>query len=163
MYTDKFELAFKEALYWEGGYVNHPNDPGGQTKWGISQKSYPNLDIKNLTIEQAKQIYYCDFWQKVPFEKIISDEISTKLFSICVNMGNLAGVRCVQRALRAVGNAVKDDGILGNITLNAINSAKSDVLLAALKSEAAGYYRVLNARNPKFGVFIEGWLNRAYK
>ena len=65
MYTDKFELAFKEALYWEGGYVNHPNDPGSYTKWEISQKSYPNLDIKNLTIERAKQIYFCDFWKKI--------------------------------------------------------------------------------------------------
>ena len=163
MYTDKFDLAFKDVLYWEGGYVNYPNHPGGQTKWGISKKLYPNLDIKNLTIEQAKQIYYCDFWQKIPFEKIVSDEISTKLFSICINMGNLAGVRCIQRALRAVDCVVKDDGILGNITLKSVNAANSDMLLAALKSEAAGYYRILSVKNPKLGIFLDGWLNRAYK
>lgn len=163
MYTNKFEKAFEEVLYWEGGYVNHPKDPGGCTKYGISQKSYPNLDIKNITLELARQIYYCDYWKKISFEQIDSDDISTKLFSICINTGNLAGVRCVQRALRSVGSKLQDDGILGNVTLNAINSSRSDILLAALKSEAAGYYRSLAISDPKLCAFLNGWLRRAYK
>jgi lysozyme family protein len=61
---NEFERAVSFTLSVEGGYVNDKNDPGKETKFGISKKSYPNLDIKNLTIEQAKEIYKRDYWDK---------------------------------------------------------------------------------------------------
>lgn len=60
-----FYSAVSFTLKWEGGYSNNPADPGGETNFGISKRSYPMLDIKNLTIEQAKAIYYLDYWLPV--------------------------------------------------------------------------------------------------
>ena len=57
-----FERAMAFVLKYEGGYSNDPNDPGGETKWGISKRAHPELDIKNLTLEEAKRIYYTDYW-----------------------------------------------------------------------------------------------------
>ena len=59
-----FDKAMNFVGLMEGGYVNDPIDKGGETKYGISKRSYPNLDIKNLTKEQAREIYYKDFWLK---------------------------------------------------------------------------------------------------
>jgi len=61
--TIDFDTAFTRLLGHEGGYTNNPADPGGETNWGICKRSYPLLDIKNLTREQAAGIYYKDFWQ----------------------------------------------------------------------------------------------------
>ncbi len=60
--TEKFNKAVRIILAHEGGYVNHPADPGGETNMGISKRSYPDLDIKNLTVAMAKEIYFRDFW-----------------------------------------------------------------------------------------------------
>lgn len=57
-----FDEAVAHILRFEGGYVNDPADPGGETKYGISKRAYPQLDIKNLTVEDAKAIYYRDYW-----------------------------------------------------------------------------------------------------
>ena len=155
MYSFKFEKAFKYVIYNEGGYVNDPSDLGGETKYGISKRSYPHLDIKNLTLEQAKKIYLCDYWLKGKFEQISDDTLATQLFDLSVNLGIKAETIVLQRALR--------DGLLGPITLSATNNADPQALLAAMKSEAAGYYRLIAARNPQQQKFLSGWLRRAYR
>ena len=71
-------------------------------------------------------------------------------------------MKLIQRALRAAGEQVAEDGIIGPITLSAINKADPTDLLAALKSEAAGLYRLIAQANPSQQKFINGWLNRAY-
>jgi len=80
MAKDDFEKALKFVLKWEGGYANDPNDPGGETKFGICKRSYPELDISKLTLEQAKEIYYKNYWLKsgcdelpYPFNIIVFD------------------------------------------------------------------------------------------
>ena len=60
-----FETAINRILSHEGGYVDNPADPGGRTQWGISQRSYPNLDIKSLTRDQAIALYERDFWEPI--------------------------------------------------------------------------------------------------
>jgi hypothetical protein len=60
---DKFERTMEFVLKWEGGLTNDKDDPGGLTKFGICQRSYPNVDIANLTVEQAKEIYRRDYWE----------------------------------------------------------------------------------------------------
>ncbi len=62
---ENWEKAISFVLKWEGGYSNDPYDSGGETKYGISKRSYPNLDIKNLTLEQAKEIYKRNYWDKI--------------------------------------------------------------------------------------------------
>jgi lysozyme family protein len=162
MYSNKFLKAFDYLMYHEGGYVNDAKDPGGETKYGISKRSYPNLDIKNLTRDQARQIYFVDFWMKAKCESINDENIAVKLFDLAVHTGIPQAVKLIQRALRAAGTQVVEDGIIGPITLAAINKTEPTDLLAALKSESAGYYRLIASTNPSQQSFIDGWLNRAY-
>jgi len=163
MYSQKFEKAFEYVIRNEGGYIFDNNDPGGETKFGISKRSYPALNIKDLTLEDAKKIYYRDFWQKGRFEEILNDLVSTQLFDLSINLGIRAAVIVLQRALRSVGKTVQEDGLMGPETLSAATKSEPRCLLAAIKSEAAGYYRQIAAKNPSQQKFLKGWLNRAYK
>ena len=163
MYSQKFEKAFEYVIQNEGGYAFDKNDSGGETKFGISKRSYPALNIKDLTLEDAKKIYYRDFWQKGRFEEILNDLIATQLFDLSVNLGIQVAVIVLQRALRSVGKTVQEDGLMGPETLLAMMYSEPRSLLAAIKSEAAGYYRQIAAKNPSQQKFLKGWLNRAYK
>ncbi|MBR1734601.1 MAG: peptidoglycan-binding protein [Alphaproteobacteria bacterium] len=163
MYSEKFEKAFDYVIANEGGYVFDLDDLGGETKFGISKKSYPALNIKALTLDQAKEIYHRDFWLNGKFEQINDKNIATQLFDFVVNFGFRTGITIVQRALRAGGIIVQEDGLIGPQTLSAINFSEPKVLLAAMKSEAAGKYRLLAAQNSKMSKFLNGWLNRAYR
>ena len=163
MYSQKFEKAFAYVIQNEGSYVFDKNDPGGETKFGISKRSYPALNIKDLTLEEAKKIYYRDYWIRRRFEEISSDLIATQVFDFSVNLGIRASVIVLQRALRSVGINVQEDGLMGPQTLYAVSSSDLRCLLAAIKSEAAGYYRQIVAKNPSQQKFLKGWLNRAYR
>jgi len=83
---ETFPKALNFVLKWEGGYSHDPNDPGGETNWGISKRAYPDLDIKNLTKDQAMRIYVNDYW--VPLD---GDSLPWPLdliaFDTAVNMG----------------------------------------------------------------------------
>jgi len=83
---EKFESALAFVLAAEGGYVNDPNDPGGETKYGISKKAYPLLDITNLTREQAVDIYRRDYWNKVKGDELPAG-VDIAAFDTAVNMG----------------------------------------------------------------------------
>ena len=163
MYSRKFEKAFEYVIQNEGGYVFDKNDPGGETKFGITKRSYPALNIKDLTLEDAKKIYYRDFWQKGKFEEISDDLIAMQVFDLSVNLGIRSAVIVLQRALRSVGKNVQEDGLMGSQTLLATTYSEPRSLLAAIKSEATGYYRQIVAQNPSQQKFLKGWLNRAYK
>jgi lysozyme family protein len=149
-------------MYHEGGYVNHPDDPGGETKYGISKRTYPYLDIKHLTMDQARQIYFVDFWLKAKCEQIENEPMAEKFFDACVNTGIGQAVTLLQRALRATGAKVEEDGVIGPVTLEAVNKADNAALVAAFRSEAAGYYRLLAGLKPTQRLFLSGWLTRAY-
>lgn len=184
----RFEDAIGVVLAHEGGYVNHPEDPGGATKFGISLRwlrqelgddadfdldgDVDAEDVQSLTEEQAKEIYRVHWWDKYGYGRIVSQSIATKVLDLAVNMGARQAHRIVQRALASCGKQVKDDGILGPVTLGAVNGVGYTMLLAAIRSEAAGFYRGLVMRNaalrkhgikaPDFSVFLKGWLRRAY-
>ena len=81
-----FEKALKFVLKWEGGYSNDPRDPGGETKFGISKRSYPKLDISKLTIEQARKIYYENYWLKAGCDDL-PFPFNIVVFDTAVNMG----------------------------------------------------------------------------
>ncbi len=85
-YGADFKKAVKFVLQKEGGYVNHPADPGGETKYGISKRAYPDLNIKDLTVEQAKEIYYRDYWLKAGCDEM-DWPMSLVVFDTAVNMG----------------------------------------------------------------------------
>jgi lysozyme family protein len=163
--SDRYPAAFIRAiaatLEHEGGYSDNPADPGGETKYGISRREYPHLDIKSLSREQAMEIYYRDWWTRFHFARL-PDAPAAKLFDLAVNMGPANAVRCLQRALRACGRRLGDDGALGPETIAAADASDQSALLAALRSEAAGYYRALAISERRGGEFLAGWLNRAY-
>ena len=146
-----------------GGYVFDKNDSGGETKFGISKRSYPALNIRDLTLEDAKKIYYRDFWQTGKFEEIDDEKVATQLFDLSVNLGIRAAVSVLQRALRSCDKSVTEDGLMSSQTLSAVSNSEPRCLLAAIKSEAAGYYRQIAAKNPSQQKFLKGWLNRAYR
>ncbi|MDR1208336.1 MAG: hypothetical protein LBJ89_03215 [Holosporales bacterium] len=154
-----FHKAIKFVLKNEGGVSDDPQDAGGVTKFGISQKSYPDWDIENLTKEDAIEIYRRDFWQ--PYQDF-EDRLATKVFDLSVNMGHKRAVQILQRALQCLGAKIVDDGVLGPITRQAVDLANVDMLLTAIKSEAAGVYRNLATTNSSQQKFLKGWLNRAY-
>lgn len=158
-----FYYAVERLLEEEGGYVNDPDDAGGETKFGISKRVYPQLDIKGLTKFDAEQIYREDYWTRMHLEGIDDKEVASKALSLVVNIGGAWGIKMLQRACRATGGNVEEDGRLGPETLASINLSNPKALLAALKSEAAGHYRLLAERFPHNRKFLRGWLNRAYR
>ena len=157
-----FDKAIEIVLKHEGEtYTDHPNDRGGPTKFGIAQRWNPDVDVKALTRTQAIEIYWERYWRGRRYDSL-PDSIAIKTFDLAVNLGNRTAVKCLQRALQACGLPVAIDGILGNQTCGAAEKTNPDALLAALRSEAAGEYRLLVARSADQAVFQGGWLNRAY-
>lgn len=161
MSRERFERLIGMILQHEGGYVYDPVDPGGETKYGISKRSYPHVDIKNLTIEQAKDIYYRDWWLRLRCNEIQDDRIAQKLLDTCINVGAMTGVRILQRALCDVGQPVSIDGLIGPQTIGAAHRADSVQLLAAMRYHQTMHYKRLIERNPKLAKFERGWMARA--
>ena len=113
--TPEFLKAFSRCIDIEGGYVNDPSDPGGETKFGISKRSYPDLDIKNLTLEQAREIYCDDYWAAIP--GIITGPLRFHVFDFAVNSSLTTAIRHLQKAV-----GVADDGYVGPVTSDALAS-----------------------------------------
>jgi len=151
-----FETAIEQVLAHEGGYVNHPNDPGGETKYGISRKAYPGLDIKNLTVEEAAEIYRRDFWEPIQGEAIQSQDVAANLLDYAVN----AGVKRASRTIQLLTGAAQD-GRIGPRTLEAINSQDGLNLNLRLSLSRVEFYTELAARRSEFRAFLVGWIRRA--
>jgi len=157
--NSNFDYAFEVSIVrWEGGYVNDPDDPGGATKWGICARAYPNLDIKNLTIDQAKEIYYKDYWLKAKCDKLPSG-IDIFHFDSCVNIGIRRASAFLQRAVRDCGKLIKVDGVIGPKTLSAIFDCNACEVLSFYAQHRAKYYIAL-AYNRGMKKFLKGWIRR---
>ena len=155
MYDPNFETAFELVIKKEGGYVNDPYDKGGETKYGISKKAYPELDIKNLTLEKAKHIYYKDYWLKSKANQMPA-RLALIHFDTAVNTGVKTAGKILQRALNRQGFNLIVDGIVGNKTLDAVKKADIDKLLADYTIERNKYY-LLTGNNR----YLKGWINRS--
>lgn len=138
------------VLSHEGGYVNDPRDPGGETKWGISKRSYPQLDIKGLTRDDAKAIYEREFWQRVQGDKL-PRPFAFQALDAAVNHGIGNAVRWMQRAA-----GVADDGHIGPATLAAVARAEPADLVLNFNAERLEFY----ARLQTFDTFGRGWTRR---
>ena len=158
---DLFEKAIEIVLEHEGGFVDHPNDAGGATNWGISSRWNPGVDVANLTREDAIEIYWTTRWDDRGYDRL-PERIGVKIFDLAVNMGERNAGLILQRALRAVGIRVAIDGLIGLETIGAAARACEVALLAAVRSEAAGEYRIRLVRDESQAPFAEGWLERAY-
>lgn len=174
-----FNRAVVQTLEHEGGFVDHPDDPGGATNWGFSLRSLRALegsnlaawdfdrdgdvdadDMKLLTIDQAVDLYRRHFWydelDKLP------QAVAFKVFDMGVNLGVRQSARILQRATALFTPSLVIDGLLGPKTVAAVNEAFSAHLLRDIASEQARFYFGLVDAKPARGVFLVGWLRRAY-
>ena len=117
-----FDRAVAMVLRHEGGYVNDPKDPGGETRFGISKRAYPDVDILHLTEDEAKAIYKRDYWDKLRPDEI-PEPLAICLFDAAVNMGRDKAVRLLQRAC-----GVAQDGVMGGNTIAAANRLSEAVV-----------------------------------
>ncbi len=168
-----FDAAVAAVLAHEGGFQNDAADPGNWTggapgrgvlkgtKYGISAAAYPDLDIAALGEADARAIYRRDWWDRLGLARLPAP-LATKLLDAAINLGAHSAIACLQRALRAVGRAVAEDGALGPATLAAAAAVPPDAALAALREALAGHYRLIAVRHPERTRFLAGWLARAY-
>lgn len=148
--SDFFDDAINRILSHEGGYVNDPRDPGGETKWGISKRSYPTLNIKALTREEAIELYRRDFWNPIQ-GWTFNEAVSFQLLDAAVNHGMGNAVRFIQRAV-----GVADDGHVGPITLREIKNTSQCDLLLGINAERLEFYTKLST----WTVYGKGWVRR---
>jgi lysozyme family protein len=146
-----FDVAFDRLIGNEGGYVNDPADPGGETNWGISKRSYPGIDIKALTREGAKRIYRADFWDRGHMADY-DGAIAFQVFDVAVNSGIETAVRMMQRAA-----GVADDGHIGPVTVAAVKAHSVTDMLLLIVAERLDFWTKLSTWD-KFG---RGWARRA--
>lgn len=153
-----------DILKIEGGYVNDPVDAGGETKYGISKRSYPQEDIKNLTQERAVFIYKRDFWDKNRIGEIEDQVTANIVFRFIVNAGGPRGVKLLQEVLNTfvpIIQPVSTDGVVGAKTLQAIGMIRPIRLQDTLRVSICKYYLNLVLKKPSQERFFKGWINRA--
>ena len=145
-----FDIFINRVLGTEGGYVNNPADPGGETNWGVSKRAYPDVDIANLTREGAIEIYRRDFWDALHADEM-PDAIAFQALDFAVNSGIQTAVRKLQAAL-----GVADDGHWGPVTLAALRAANVAALTLLLLAGRLEYMTSLS-NWPNAG---KGWARR---
>lgn len=189
MSADPYSPLFKQAILitldHEGGFVDDPVDPGGATNHGISLRfarangeldadgdGWPDLDvdfdgdidaddIRKLTADQAVDVYHEAFWKPGGYDAYPGGS-GIKAFDLAVNMGPRQAHKIVQRAMRACGQTVVDDGVIGPRSRAAMEHVGVASFWTCMRSEAAGFYRTLIVKRPRLAKYERGWLNRAY-
>lgn len=157
-----FDKAFDLLIDHEGGYTALRSDPGNWTggkvgsgvlkgtKYGIAANTYPNEDIKNLTLARAKQLYKRDFWDKVKGDQLPA-ALAFHVFDMAVNSGVSRGAKILQKTV-----GVNQDGLIGPATLRAVNAMNTHDAILIYNAYRLTFYTSLST----FGTFGKGWTNR---
>ena len=146
----RFDDAFEALMGHEGGYVNDPRDLGGETRFGISKRAYPSIDIKALSLADAKAIYRRDYWLPAGCEAV-PEALRFDLFDMAVHSGVRAAILALQKAAK-----VAEDGVLGPNSLAAIAASDPAVLIARFNGARLSMMTELSTW-PSFG---KGWARR---
>jgi lysozyme family protein len=146
-----FDQAFSRLIDSEGGYVNNPSDHGGETKFGISKRSYPQLDITNLTLDGAKAIYLRDFWEPLGDAH---PAIKFQCFDFAVNSGIGTAIRKLQAAV-----GVADDGHWGPQSTAALTAMDLNDVLMRFSAQRLLFMTSLST----WDTFGKGWARRIAK
>lgn len=170
---ERFAVALKAVIEHEGGYSNNPDDSGGKTNFGITQKELLKVseilkipsDVKILTKEDAAIYYKTEWWDRYHFNAINSVPISCKIFDMTINIGPSAAFKILQKACTYLNKPLPIDGIMGTITIGIVNRLCIDgheqEIIDALIDTQKKYYIDIIKHNPKQGIFLKGWLKRA--
>lgn len=149
-----FQKIFDRLIGHEGGYVNDPSDPGGETNWGVTKRTAQangyTGDMKTMTRQQAYEIYHRAFWVRYQCDQM-PPAIAYQFFDAAVNHGFGNASRMLQRAV-----GVLDDGIIGKYSLEAINRNPISDTLMVLNGERLNFY----TRLTNFDRYGKGWVNR---
>lgn len=149
-----FDEAFTKLIGHEGGYVDHPSDTGGATRWGVTERvaranGYTG-QMRELPVEFAKQIYRRDYWDAVKAD-YLPHTVRYAVFDAAVNSGVRQSAKWLQQAL-----GVSDDGVIGSVTINAAKSVNPSILLARVLSKRLDFMTSL----PGWHAFGKGWARR---
>jgi lysozyme family protein len=158
-----FRTFLKKILKWEGGYANHPNDRGGCTNKGIILSTYRQYfgasktceDLKKITDEEVEHIYKKGFWDACRCDDMNSWQVAHLIADWAVNSGVRNAAKGVQKIVGA-----KADGIIGPLTIKAINEREEKELFESIKEARKEFYENIVKRNPSQKVFLKGWMNR---
>ena len=158
---ENFVTSLETVLKHEGGYVDHPKDPGGRTNMGITQTVYEKYlnrtvteeEMKNIKIGDVRIIYKENYWDKVKGDDLPSG-VDFCVFDWAVNSGVSGASKALQKIIGA-----KADGVIGPNTLKAVESADSEVIIQQLTEAREDFYKRLST----FDTFGKGWLNRNEK
>lgn len=158
----EFNIYAPKLLQIEGGYVNHPDDPAGPTNKGITLATYRAYCGQEKTINHLRNMSYGTwqnimkdmYWDKCKADKIDNQSVAEIFVDWCVNSGT-AGIRKAQDVI-----GVKPDGIVGPVTLSAINTSDPQMLFDRLKAARQQFYINIVKNKPSQKVFMNGWMNR---
>lgn len=145
-----FEKCVELILRLEGGYSNDPQDRGGETRWGVSKRAFPHINIKDLTKEDAIEIYRIYYWDKIRIGEM-PPEVRLAVFDCAVNQGHIRAVSFLQKSL-----GVLNDGIVGPDTLAAFSSQSPKLFLSNFLMRRFEAY----ARNDQWSIYGRGWMKR---
>lgn len=154
-----FNDAIVKTLAKEGGntYTKTANDRGGATKYGISQLAYPSLDIRNLTEQQARDIYKSDYWDRICGDDIGSQVVAENIFDTAVNMG----VKAATKLAQAVCAMPTIDGIFGAKTTTMVNGYKDEDFICHFTLAKIARYTHICIEDKTQSKFLLGWITRA--
>ena len=155
---NNFERSLALVLQHEGGYVNHPSDPGGRTNLGVTQRVWEQYvghpvdeaEMRSLTKEMVSPLYRKEYWDAVHGDKLPcgADYLA---FDFAVNAGSFRCVKTIQRALN-----ITADGVIGPVTVKAIQDTNAEDFINNFSAAKESFYRGLTT----FPTFGKGWLNR---
>lgn len=169
-----FEKAMERIFEYEvgddpnGGYTNDPHDYGGETKWGISKRAHPEVNIKDLTKMQALEIYRRDYWNKIGGDFLKDQGLAEELMDIAVNLHWTAAIRWAQHSLNELHEAEADgdeglveDGLFGPKTIEALNGyERPRLLVKMLNGYQFAHYIKRCDDDPTQRKFMRSWLRR---
>lgn len=154
-----FDQAMEHVLRWEGGYVDDPDDPGGETKYGISKRAHPDVDVANLTEDEAKQIYQREYWVPAGCDRISYGPLALAHMDAAVNVGVRKAITFLQLATGA-----HPDGVFGPRTHEQVSLlvawGHADEVIKSYTLLRVQHYTKLAHGDPNRLKFLTGWLRR---
>lgn len=163
--NDRFHTCFDIVLECEGGYINHKNDRGGATNFGVTQQTYDNYreakqllkqSVKFISLTEAKEIYYV-YWLDAKCDHVQAP-VDLLVFDCAINSGPGRAIKLLQNALK-----INSDGVFGKMTLLSLDNIEPKELAKRYLGEREAFYDRLVAKDSTQQVFLKGWKNRLDK